>query len=71
MTIGSHQRSIGKDQARFTPRYIWEVLGPFDTDAATGARPKSKQNPNWKAKLRQTLQRGAGKSVGRDQWVVA
>ncbi len=33
--------------------------------------PKSKHNPNWKAKLRQTLQRGAGRSVGRDQWVAA
>lgn len=22
MTLGSHQRSIGKDQARFTPKWI-------------------------------------------------
>jgi hypothetical protein len=33
--------------------------------------PKNKSNPNWQAKLRQTLQRGAGKSVSRDQWVAA
>lgn len=33
------------------------------------AHPKAQANPNWKAKLRQTLQRGAGRSVGRDQWV--
>jgi len=33
--------------------------------------PRTKSNPNWQAKLRQTLQRGAGKSVGRDQWVAA
>jgi hypothetical protein len=40
MTIGSHQTSIGKDQARFTPRWILDPLGPFDTDAAAGA-PRS------------------------------
>lgn len=33
--------------------------------------PKAKTNPHWKEKIRQTLQRGAGKSVGRDQWVAA
>jgi len=33
--------------------------------------PKTKSNPNWQAKLRQTLQRGAGKAIGRDQWVAA
>lgn len=33
--------------------------------------PKAGRNPNWRAKLRQTLQRGAGRSVGRDQWVPA
>lgn len=33
--------------------------------------PKTKSNPHWREKLRQTLQRGAGKSVGRDQWVPA
>lgn len=33
--------------------------------------PRIKSNPNWKAKLRQTLQRGAGINVGRDQWAPA
>ncbi len=33
--------------------------------------PKTKANPNWQAKLRQTLARGAGRSVGRDQWVAS
>lgn len=36
MTLGSHQTTVGKDQARFTPRWIWEPLGPFFTDAAAG-----------------------------------
>jgi hypothetical protein len=33
--------------------------------------PKTKSNPNWQAKLRQTLQRGAGRAVARDQWAAA
>jgi hypothetical protein len=33
--------------------------------------PKARRNPNWQAKLRQTLQRGAGVSIGRDQWAAA
>lgn len=36
MTLGSHQRSIGKKQEHFTPRFLWEPLGRFATDAATG-----------------------------------
>jgi hypothetical protein len=36
MTMGSHQTSIGKNDSRFTPRYVFEPLGPFPTDAATG-----------------------------------
>lgn len=31
--------------------------------------PKARRNPNWRPKLRQTLQRGAGRRVARDQWV--
>lgn len=42
-----------------------------DLYRAFAEHPKAKGNPNWKAKLRQTLQRGAGKSIGRDQWVAA
>jgi hypothetical protein len=33
--------------------------------------PKTRSNPHWKEKLRQTLQRGAGRRVSRDQWVAA
>jgi hypothetical protein len=42
-----------------------------DLYRALASHPKTKRNPNWRAKVRQTLQRGAGKSVGRDQWVAA
>lgn len=42
-----------------------------DLYRAFADHPKTKSNPNWKAKLRQTLQRGAGKSIARDQWVAA
>ncbi|MDQ2080506.1 DNA N-6-adenine-methyltransferase [Xanthobacteraceae bacterium Astr-EGSB] len=30
---------------------------------------KARGNPNWRPKIRQTLQRGAGRRVGRNQWV--
>lgn len=36
MTMGSHQSTIGKDQARFTPRFIVDPLGPYDTDVCAG-----------------------------------
>lgn len=42
-----------------------------DLYRAFAEHPKAKENPNWKAKLRQTLQRGAGRSVGHNQWVAA
>jgi hypothetical protein len=42
-----------------------------DLYRAFADHPKTKTNPNWQAKLRQALQRGAGVSVGRDQWVPA
>jgi hypothetical protein len=42
-----------------------------DLYAAFIDHPKAKRNRNWKPKLRQTLLRGAGRSVGRDQWVPA
>ena len=32
MTLGSHQRSIGKSQVAITPRAILDPLGPFDLD---------------------------------------
>lgn len=36
MTLGSHQRTIGSDDRRFTPRYIFQPLGAFDTDVCAG-----------------------------------
>jgi hypothetical protein len=42
MTMGSHQRTIGKSQARFTPRWILSPLGAFDTDVCAGdPRPRT------------------------------
>lgn len=35
MTIGSHQRSIGKSQTHLTPPEIIQSLGPFDLDPCT------------------------------------
>jgi hypothetical protein len=40
MTLGSHQRTIGKSQVRITPRAILDPLGAFDTDpCAASPRP--------------------------------
>lgn len=36
MTLGSHQRTVGRSDVRFTPPRIFRPLGPFDTDAAAG-----------------------------------
>lgn len=37
MTLGSHQRTIGKSQVHFTPREILDRLGTFDTDPCAGS----------------------------------
>jgi len=40
MSLGSHQRSIGKSQVHLTPRWIIEALGHFDLDpCAADPRP--------------------------------
>ena len=40
MTLGSHQRAIGKSQDHITPRWIIDRLGPFDLDpCAADPRP--------------------------------
>ena len=36
MSLGSHQRCVGKSQAHFTPRWILDALGPFDLDPCAG-----------------------------------
>lgn len=32
MTLGSHQRAVGKSQSWITPKHIIDALGPFDLD---------------------------------------
>jgi hypothetical protein len=40
MTLGSHQRSVGKSQVHVTPKWIIDRLGPFDLDpCAAHPRP--------------------------------
>jgi hypothetical protein len=40
MTLGSHQRTIGKSQVHLTPKWIIDRLGPFDLDpCAADPRP--------------------------------
>lgn len=40
MTLGSHQRCIGKSQVHLTPKWIIDRLGPFDLDpCAADPRP--------------------------------
>lgn len=40
MTLGSHQRCVGRSQVRITPRAIVDTLGPFDLDpCAADPRP--------------------------------
>lgn len=38
MTLGSHQRAVGKSQSHITPRWLLERLGPFDLDPCADAR---------------------------------
>lgn len=40
MTLGSHQRCVGKSQVHLTPKWIIDALGPFDLDpCAADPRP--------------------------------
>ena len=48
MTLGSHQRSVGKSQVHITPRWIIDKLGPFDLDpCAAKIRPWNCASVNW------------------------
>lgn len=50
MTLGSHQRSIGKSQVHITPRFIIDALGPFDLDpCAADPRPWNCAKHNYTA----------------------
>jgi hypothetical protein len=40
MTLGSHQRTVGRSQVHCTPRWLLDRLGPFDMDpCAASPRP--------------------------------
>jgi hypothetical protein len=57
MTIGSHQRSVGKSQVHLTPRWLLESLGPFDLDpCAATVRP-------WDCASRNIVETDDGLSV--------
>lgn len=48
MTLGSHQRAIGKSQVHITPRFILDALGQFDLDpCAADTRPWDCAQVNW------------------------
>ena len=48
MSLGSHQKSIGKSQVHITPRWIIDALGPFDLDpCAAYPRPWDCARRNW------------------------
>lgn len=48
MTLGSHQRTVGKSQVHLTPRWIVERLGPFDLDpCAATVRPWDCASENY------------------------
>src|SRR5579859_5252503 len=48
MTLGSHQRSVGKSQSHCTPPEIVQALGEFDLDpCACEPRPYNCAKHNW------------------------
>jgi hypothetical protein len=48
MTIGSHQRTVGKSQAHITPKGLLDAIGPFDLDpCAAIIRPWDCATINW------------------------
>lgn len=54
--------------------YVKAQRGPVvvaDLYRALARHPKAKANPNWRAKLRQTLQRGPFERVGPATWAAA
>lgn len=40
MTIGSHQKTVGKSQEHLTPRWLIDALGPFDLDPCASDPPR-------------------------------
>jgi DNA N-6-adenine-methyltransferase (Dam) len=50
LTIGSHQRAIGRSQSWISPRHIVDAVGPFDLDpCAASPRPWACAAENWSA----------------------
>ena len=48
MTLGSHQATVGRSQDHITPRWLIDVLGPFDLDpAAADPRPWDCAAVSW------------------------
>lgn len=48
MTLGSHQRTVGKSQVHLTPKWIIDRLGPFDLDpCAADPRPWDCASTNY------------------------
>jgi len=48
MTLGSHQKTVGKSQIHITPRWILDRLGPFGLDpCAAVVRPWDCAAINW------------------------
>jgi hypothetical protein len=48
VTLGSHQATVGRSQNHITPRWLIDVLGPFDLDpAAADPRPWDCARVNW------------------------
>lgn len=40
MTLGSHQRCVGKSQTHLTPKWLIDKLGPFDLDPCAAPEPR-------------------------------
>lgn len=48
MTLGSHQQTVGKSQTHLTPKWIVDLLGPFDLDpCAAYPRPWNCARENY------------------------
>lgn len=48
MTLGSHQRTVGRTQTWITPKAILDAVGPFDLDpCAASPRPWDCAADNW------------------------
>jgi hypothetical protein len=56
MTLGSHQRCVGKSQVHLTPKWLIDRLGPFDTDpCAANPRPWDCASLNYSEDARNGL----------------